>query len=322
MKILVQVSLLLGMLSCVTTSEAPLSPQASNKTVVGWNFDWDDNIMYMPTKIVLFKKNSNQEFLMDTGSFAVHRKSIGKPGRYIFKGKNLANYQVLTAKNKNSFRYFRDGKNQENYFLDDLKVAFKQSESVWKGPSWDAFVFALGQQSSAKRTTIITARGHSPKAVIQGLKYLKKIGKIKYLIPEGNIYTVSNPKISARFSAKGGAANPSAIKAEIMKTILDDLQKVPVSSAIKPSINRDGNGVVRQHLWGFSDDDWGNYEKAVSVLSSGVAKNRWPNVKVVVFYTGRHDKKRKQQIRVLKSDGSVRPRIAAEAREGFVKVFR
>ena len=40
-------------------------------------FDWDDNLMYMPTKIILKDDNGN-EVPMSTEDFAEHRHQIGK----------------------------------------------------------------------------------------------------------------------------------------------------------------------------------------------------------------------------------------------------
>jgi hypothetical protein len=40
-------------------------------------FDWDDNLMYMPTKIILQDENGN-EVGMSTEDFAEHRHQIGK----------------------------------------------------------------------------------------------------------------------------------------------------------------------------------------------------------------------------------------------------
>lgn len=48
----------------------------------------------------------------------------------------------------------------------------------------------------------------------------------------------------------------------------------------------DGVSQGRHHLWGFSDDDFGNFQKASEVLQKGVDAGRWPHVKITVFYTG------------------------------------
>jgi len=196
----------------------------STKTVShGWNFDWDDNIMFMPTKIVLFNKKDKSELLMDTGAFASLRKKIGKSGRY--KGKKLSQYEIVVNDQYNSFRFFRDGKDGTNFFLNDMKAAMKQDPKKWKGPVWDNFIYALNNKVIAENSTIITARGHSPEAMSEGLQYLKDQGKIKYLIPVYNIFPVSNKLIAERFMGKGNPARSSAIKAKVMLSLLDQLQK-------------------------------------------------------------------------------------------------
>ena len=62
-------------------------------------FDWDDNLMYMPTKIILKDSNGN-EVGMGTEEFAEHRTQIGKEP-FDYKGKNIVGFA------ENPFRNFR-----------------------------------------------------------------------------------------------------------------------------------------------------------------------------------------------------------------------
>ena len=51
-------------------------------------FDWDDNIMIMPTQIILIDKNG-EEVGMSTEDFAEHRHQIGKED-FEYKGRTIA----------------------------------------------------------------------------------------------------------------------------------------------------------------------------------------------------------------------------------------
>jgi len=97
------------------------------------------------------------------------------------------------------------------------------------------------------------------------------------------------------------------MKAEIMKKLIDEIQAQPVDGEAPLVINRNGDGTERVHTWGFSDDDRGNYIKAVQVLRAEVAKRRWPSVKITIFYTGKNSAEPPEVV-VIKNDGSLRPR--------------
>lgn len=109
-------------------------------------FDWDDNIMSMPTKIMVLDENG-EEVGMSTEDFAEYRSKIGKePFKY--NGRTIIGLDYTTA-----FRNFRtDGDEQ-------FKVDVFDAE---KGPVWNDFVEAINNGSIF---AIITARGHSPKTI-------------------------------------------------------------------------------------------------------------------------------------------------------------
>ena len=105
-------------------------------------FDWDDNLMFMPTKIVLKDDNGN-EVGMSTEDFAHHRTEIGKQP-FEYEGKTIVGFA------EDPFRYFRTA--GDKAFLVDAMIAPT-------GPAWDDFVEAVNNGSIF---AIITARGHNP----------------------------------------------------------------------------------------------------------------------------------------------------------------
>jgi hypothetical protein len=270
--------------------------------LLGWNFDWDDNIMFMKTPIVLFKKGTKEEKLVSTGEFAEVRQNLG------VAGSEWADYETRGGDGE-SFRYFADSRGK-NHFLDDVLDAMKQDPEKWQGPSWKAFVEACSRQETARQVTIITARGHSPAKMYAALKKLREMGILKFLPPQKNLILVGNPKFG------GNSADPSARKAFYMKQFLDAIQKKPVLGDFEV-VDSDGTGKRLQHLWGFSDDDYGNFEKAVKELGAAIKEKpgRWSNIKITLFYTGTKKEGVKPHAVVLDSKGEPRRLLPAEIGE-------
>lgn len=260
-----------------------------------WNFDWDDNVMFMPTKIVIFAKNSLEPREISTSEFAEHRKYIGISGTF-------ADYHILTTTSHNSFCYFRDHKT-ENYFLNHIREILQSGKhSDACGPSFKNFQFALSHLSTARWTTIITTRGHSRTNIIEGLRELQKYGLIKYLPPEENIFTITSNDVRALLQKEFNcdfSTDPAKTKTLVMEYKLNQLNQEPL----------DQNG--EKHLWGFSDDDLNYFNTAIERLSKKVTN--WPNVKIALYYTG--SKPEAHPVVILEQDGSVRDMLPEEKYE-------
>ena len=290
------------------------TPARELTQITGYDFDWDDNIFFMPTKIVVFDRKSGEEKQVSTADFALIREHLGKPGEW-------ENYETRNDDATGSFRNFRDGANGFNPFLTDLLAALDApvvpgERPKWQGPSWDAFVIAMDHVETAHWTTIITARGHSGEAMLAGLKILKDRGIIKNTPNVENLFAVSNPKY------KGTAANPGETKAVIMKQLLDRVQALGINEKMDLVLDTTGKKSRRMHLWGFSDDDFGNIETARKVLSAEMKPNkeypngRWPDIKISLFFTGgKNNPTEKPRVMVLTTDGGTRPALAAEIGE-------
>ena len=68
---------------------------------------------------------------------------------------------------------------------------------------------------------------------------------------------------------------------------------------------RSDNGNWRWHCY-TSDDDYGNYAKAVEALSAEVAAGRWPDVKITVLFTGKNHPTEEPRVEIITPDGSTR----------------
>ena len=230
-------------------------------------YDWDDNIIYMPTNIVLFHKENNEEVFLTTEQFAHYRSLIGRNKNfYINKNnhfseegekRNFKNYEIRGDSHgkKSSFREFRDCENE--YFIKHLEEALEDKDFA---PEWNHFVETLNCKIKSKNTFIITARGHSPETIYEGLKLLKKKKIIKYLIPKKNIYPVS-------YLNTDNAYGPQEFKFRVIEDII-----------LK------ANNMGKSKVY-FSDDDHKTYNHIKESIKK-IQKELCHQVEIILKYTG------------------------------------
>jgi hypothetical protein len=254
--------------------------------IMAFVFDWDDNIFNMPTQIMIFHKTTGEQIGVSTAEYALVRESIGKPGT------KYADYEQRKDPATGSLRYFGDSsENGTARFLKDIEAAMTKPQ--WQGPVWKDFVSASSKTHTAKYTWLITARLHSATTIHGALNALKAKRLTRNVPPVANIWPVSAPDFSERFAKTfhtsapdGGAASPSARKAAVMEQMLDRFERTPIPGSAPKVTSPDGKTRGHYHLWGFSDDDYGNFSTAVTVLQKGLDQGRWPHMKITVFYTG------------------------------------
>lgn len=256
------------------------------------NYDWDDNIMYMPTNIIYFAKDQTSEFKeipISTEMFAHTRMKVSKESALVFY-KKVEN-QLVEVKNQNeativldvkdyelsddlgSFREFRDCE-VNKWFIKDLEKAL---ENKAFGPSFNDFVEHCSNKEYVKYVTIITARGQSPATIHEGLKLLKKRGIIKYLPKKSNIFPVSYKGLKSKFI--GTANNPSDSKKNVIFSILDRIEKKAKSCP-------------KKYSFGFSDDDKKTFNVMEESIKSELETGRWKHLQLNLYFTGNKDKQR------------------------------
>lgn len=278
-----------------------------NEQVAGWAFDWDDNVMFMPTQVILYSKTSNETINISTHEFAIFGPSIGKEGKY-------KDYEVRSTAYENSFKYFsEDNTNKENYFLNDIIASINDTNEDWKGPVWDEFIYALNNEKSANWTVILTARGHSAESIYAGLEYLQSNGIIKYLPKLSNVHAVSNPKYD------NYEGSTSAKKARVIKEILDQINLCNINDVKKTEVfDQDGQNKKPLHVWYFSDDDIKNIVAAKQFIGSEIAVGRWPNIKVSLLFTGKENPNNFPESIVLSSKGNSRLPLYGELLDRYI----
>jgi len=270
---------------------------------MAWIFDWDDNIAFMPTKIYLFHKETNQEVSITTQQYAEIRgdlkAGVGEWGAY----------RIDRDPVRGSFRRFED-RTDGNYFLEDLiEMVTSPNFHKMKGPVWEQMITALSTEYTAKQFFILTARSNPPEEIYEGLQELHRRGIIRYLPPLENIYSAQNP------------AEPEQAKADRIAQHLDRQSKVVVSAQGPEVLDRDGVTKTRVHLMGFSEDDWGNFVRVLETVQEGVKRGKWRNVKVVLKYTGNNPLGAQMRDVVVKSDGTLRKATPGENRSFRIQLM-
>lgn len=252
-----------------------------------YSFDWDDNILMMPTQIHLEKRVMDEWIPVDasTSEFAELRHQIGKGFRF------------LNDDADDAFADFRD----YDAFQRDTRDAIKRKSF---GPSFDKFKEALlyGNDFS-----IITARGNSPKALKDGVRLLidltfsedekrtmednLKGTSIDEYLSLQDYHPVSSEEFAKEFGSESGAENP-----EIAKTIaLENFVRRVVKAAKQIEDHPEYNGLSV----GFSDDDLGNVKKAEEFIEAELKKT-YPNVRFLVYDTSDPSDTKKKRIVIQK----------------------
>jgi len=267
----------------------------SEKKLRLYGFDWDDNILEMPTKIYL-KNNKGEKVGMSTEDFAHYRSNVGvKPFKY---KKN-----IIVGFDNDAFRDFR----RPDTFLKDTKKAISKDKTA---PSFQKFKENL---IYANPFSIITARGHDPKVIRKGVRmfvdlvlepeekekmvdniismfeheelfskdFLGKLNRLSdeqiidlYLDEKGDYYPVSSEEFGEKFGLEtsGGAANPEHAK---KVALLDFVEKYD-------DLIRSGKYVSAS--LGFSDDDPRNVKAMVEFIQDELTK-MYPKIKFRVYDT-------------------------------------
>jgi len=229
-------------------------------------FDWDDNIVTMPTQIML-QSEQGGEVGMSTEDFAEYRQKIGgEPFEY--KGEMIVGYS------ENPYRNF--GVEGDKRFIVDSLLAEP-------GPSWNDFVECINGGSIF---AIITARGHTP-SVLKDAIYnmivtnhnginlqtlvnnLKKYRDLSGEVLKDDQLLIKEYLDMCKYHpvtyGKGSASNPEEGKIEALREFISYVKYQSQKLGQKVSFTNDvKNNFVPQI--GFSDDDPGNIESIKKFL--------------------------------------------------------
>ena len=224
-------------------------------------FDWDDNILQMPTEIVV-TNDKGDEIGMSTEDFAEYRVKIGKEP-FNYKGETIVGYAP------DAFRNFTT-KGDKQFLIDAMKAK--------PGPAWADFVEAVNNGSIF---SIITARGHNPDTLKEGvfnmivsdhmginknllIKNLKKYRDITGLDKKNDLEIIREYMdllkfYPVSFGQGESAASPEELKVMAMKEFINYVKQQAKSLGKKLYIKDDVRNKFVPRI-GFSDDDLRNVE--------------------------------------------------------------
>jgi hypothetical protein len=229
-------------------------------TMKYYAFDWDDNLMYMPTKIYL-KDEDDKVVGMSTEDFAEYRTEVGKEP-FEYEGHTIVGFD------DNPFRDF-NVLGDKGFLRDAMKAP--------TGPAWSDFVEAVNNGSVF---AIVTARGHTPsilKSAIYNLikrnkhglsekELVKNLRKYRELADEDDLtddelvrsYLDMNKYHPVSFG-QGSAANPEQLKVDAMKEFMTYVQNLSRRLQEKAFMKNKISNYFIPYI-GFSDDDLRNVQ--------------------------------------------------------------
>jgi hypothetical protein len=229
-------------------------------------FDFDDNVAYLSTPIVIFHKVTGLEVLLNSGEFAQVNKKIGVEGRY-------RDYFMDFDDETGSFRYFRDlntqhlsSKKIQQRFVSDIESALEKAEWDWKAPSWNCFYHATYNQ---RPLSLITARGHHSQTIKQGISRMVDQGHLPQEPNYLSIYPVSHPDTRA------------ALGDHDLKASVAELKRHAIAQSVEKAIEQ--YNYNPHHRFGMSDDDPHNIELITEEMK--VLKGRYPEMSFFVIQT-------------------------------------
>jgi hypothetical protein len=262
-------------------------------------FDWDDNILHMPTHIHLERRTDRGEWVphsVSTAVFSVIRSET-------------ETYRPPQGDWEEAFRDFRDiDVDNENVLLRDTRTAIDRVVTGGEkaGPSFEIFRNTLIE---GRLFAIVTARGHSPAVIRQAVEYfietvltpdekdvmLRNLrgylacfdpdhrtanddAVLTYYLNHNRYHGVMSPHFRAMMGQPPGASpNTEEGKQFAIKDFVEHVIKITRA-----------NGLTRPISVGFSDDDEGNVEAVESFVRNALSQE-FPGIKFVVYYTSDPD---------------------------------
>ena len=266
-------------------------------------FDWDDNILHMPTKIRLEHKEDDGAWKpveVSTSTFAMIRADVEHYRAPADGGWRAA------------FRNFEDEPGKDRFMEDTIAALEKVEHGEKPGPSYNALKKTLRE---GRLFSIVTARGHSPETIEKAVRVF-----IRYALSEqdreemmSNLrgYRQWLDKVETfgsdaeeldyylgmcRYSAvtydgfKERMANDPIYKEKLASATVASKPELAKEFAIRDFVEhvfhmlRRCGGLCRSVSIGFSDDDRGNVKSVSRYIQSELSK-RFDGFKFVVYDT-------------------------------------
>ena len=237
----------------------------NNDTLEYFMFDWDDNILVMPSVIHVDHLINGEWTPVDlsTSEFSEIRPDIYKT----INGEQT-DWRLRNNNYRDTYSEFRDyGKRGQAAFIDDMIKAIKTNSF---GPVWDTFIQCI---ISGHVFMIITARGHEPETIRLAIQWIiwnyfnpsqiteleKNLidfnilfnyddtnldfnGLVNHYLDLCDFIGFSSEYFTKKYNTEGQVVNPEKYKSMAIRSFIE-------------KINEFGKRVNKKVSVGFSDDD-------------------------------------------------------------------
>ena len=269
-------------------------------------FDWDDNILHMPTKIRMEHLDESGEWKpveLSTSTFALVRG-------------DTAHYRAPSVGGwDEAFRYFADseGENEPNHFIEDTLAALaKVSAGEKPSPSYQTFKKTLVE---GRLFAIVTARGHAPETIEKAVRLfienalspferatmMSNLRGYRRWLDKVETFGTDDEELDyylgmCRYSAvtyegfKARMANDPIYKEKLAVATTASRPELAKEFAIRDFVEhvfhmlRRKGGLGRSVAIGFSDDDKGNVKSVSNYIREELSR-RFDGIKFVVYDT-------------------------------------
>jgi len=238
-------------------------------------FDFDDNIIHLPTKIVVFDTQSGEEKSLSTHDYAEVFSQLGQPGSA------WERFQVLKDQSYRNFREQPKASLNEQPLIQDMRQALNHPFVEWRGPSWEFFVHAVNNN---RPIAVITARGHHPHTIRRAIDMLVLSRDLSSHPNYLSVYPVTYPEVLERLSE----GRPDLSIAE--------LKKRAIERAVQDAF--ECYGPNPHHRFGMSDDDPAN----VALIRDAMTGLKQKHPENAFFVINTHGRQlRKEEIFVVET---------------------
>lgn len=230
-------------------------------------FDFDDNVAFLSTPLILFHKTTGAELRISSGEFAKEHHNFGVSGPY-------RDYEINWDDQTGTFRCFRDHHNDElarlglktQIFLHDLAEALGVPDFNWKGPSWSCFYHAT---FNSRPVSVITARGHDPQTIAEGIDLFVQSKHLPKAPNFLSIYPVSHRPTRQILGDHDFKASTAELKQRAIRASVEQALKT--------------YGYSPHHRFGMSDDDPKNIQLIIEEMTR--LKGTYPEMSFFMIET-------------------------------------
>ena len=234
-------------------------------------FDFDDNIMFLETPILVRHRQSHEIKQVRTHDFPDVRQKLGKPGTWEDFEQFDGTYQHFGDRDPATLK---PGETQ--YLLADVAATIAARGVAWQAPSWPLLAYACAKQ---RPTAIVTARGHSRETIMAAIHLLVDAKLLPQAPHFFEIYAVNNPQMRAGLAE--GLPPAARQRMAAGEDVTSDLKRVAINRIVDKAAAE--FGPVEPHRFGMSDDDPNNVDLIVKAMCD--CKKRYMHMRFFVIDT-------------------------------------